>query len=571
MKSILVAFISLIILVPLLFFLPLGLSLQGKIIMISAAFLLAVVGIFSSEVVPIWLVGILLLVLIVFVSIILETRLKRVIFAQEKGDFVPNHSFPFETPSQHESRSFAEWNLEQKQMDVAEEEKAEMVQQVQMEEIQIETENNISLQEVAALQEESDSIDEIEELSITNTEDEPHELEEVSLNEESLAEGQDLSLSNGTMESQESFGEKFEEYTDEELFEFLEHRESQLNHSLEKTDEAADESSLVELEKLMESDEEQIDSLDSGKDEMKLQHIGEEESLTPIELFQEQKNDLPIEEKFPLEEKHELEEIREESDDIDPLETIDNHELEINISEIDNLNELEKINKQQTEENLAKDEEDKSIEFEGDEKQELMERDKTEINGAEEEKVERSFAHHATIDNVTKIEEPFNDLTMILSEEEKKYIESMNESDDEIYIDEKEKSTLNLFNEFTDEEDEAIDVRKYFQEEETNRNADRKTETSIQQQVFETILAQVELARGQLKDEKFEQLVKAFLHPSLPEQHYYTLSTILIEHYIRLKEKEKLHHLLEELKEKYIQYPIVNEQITYLYEHYFSE
>ncbi len=67
MENLIVAGISLLILIPILYFIPIGFTLKGKVLIAVASFLIGLIGIGASLVIPLWQTGLILL-LLVFVS-----------------------------------------------------------------------------------------------------------------------------------------------------------------------------------------------------------------------------------------------------------------------------------------------------------------------------------------------------------------------------------------------------------------------------------------------------------------------------------------------------------------------
>ncbi|MFC0415871.1 hypothetical protein ACFFHH_10385 [Cytobacillus solani] len=80
MENLLLAVISLVILVPIIYFLPLGLSSKGKILVIIISFFLANLGLLAQLSFPLWQTSLVLLVLVFLSSIVIDSRLKKVIY-----------------------------------------------------------------------------------------------------------------------------------------------------------------------------------------------------------------------------------------------------------------------------------------------------------------------------------------------------------------------------------------------------------------------------------------------------------------------------------------------------------
>jgi hypothetical protein len=82
------------------------------------------------------------------------------------------------------------------------------------------------------------------------------------------------------------------------------------------------------------------------------------------------------------------------------------------------------------------------------------------------------------------------------------------------------------------------------------------------------MVSQIDHARKQMTPHEFEKYVKEYLHPEISAQDYYTFASILIEHYIRQKELNKLQGLLADLREKFTDYPVLQMEIQYLFKQY---
>lgn len=117
-----------------------------------------------------------------------------------------------------------------------------------------------------------------------------------------------------------------------------------------------------------------------------------------------------------------------------------------------------------------------------------------------------------------------------------------------------------------DDPDNETDLNEIYSIEEENTEQDKSL--TMQQQVFSTIVRQLQIARKQMKSHEYESLIKDHLHEGLTAHDYYTLSSLLIEHFVINKETEKLKDLLFILKEKFNQYPILAMEIQYLSNRY---
>lgn len=91
MENLLLAIVSLVILVPIIYFLPLGLSTKGKILVTFVSFFLAIVGLFAQLSFSLWQTSLVLLLLVFLSSIVIDSRLKKIIYpplSKEKDFFL---------------------------------------------------------------------------------------------------------------------------------------------------------------------------------------------------------------------------------------------------------------------------------------------------------------------------------------------------------------------------------------------------------------------------------------------------------------------------------------------------
>lgn len=88
--------------------------------------------------------------------------------------------------------------------------------------------------------------------------------------------------------------------------------------------------------------------------------------------------------------------------------------------------------------------------------------------------------------------------------------------------------------------------------------------TKLQQELFQTLIEELKLAKKQKSDHDYELLVSSYLDDSLPHQDYYIFANMLIQQYVQTKNQEKLSQLLERLEDKFQAYPVVLAEINYL-------
>ncbi|MFD0047832.1 hypothetical protein ACFVHQ_00585 [Actinomycetes bacterium NPDC127524] len=92
--------------------------------------------------------------------------------------------------------------------------------------------------------------------------------------------------------------------------------------------------------------------------------------------------------------------------------------------------------------------------------------------------------------------------------------------------------------------------------------------TQLQQQMFQTLIDQIELARSTYSSSQFEELVKSHLNPDLPDLEYYTFASILVNHYIQKGDWDRLRHEIIELQSKFEKHSIIKEELQFLMDRY---
>ncbi|RLQ98044.1 MPP10 family protein [Falsibacillus albus] len=78
---------------------------------------------------------------------------------------------------------------------------------------------------------------------------------------------------------------------------------------------------------------------------------------------------------------------------------------------------------------------------------------------------------------------------------------------------------------------------------------------SIQKEMFQMMREQLVQYQKKLSPNQFEELVLAYLHPSLPDKDYYSFAKILMEHYILTANIEKLVIYANEIHDRFKAFP----------------
>jgi hypothetical protein len=81
MEELIVSVVSLIVLVPIIYYLPLGFTNKGKLVIVLAAFIFANLGMLARNTFPLWQIGLIILLILILTVYILDKRLSQFIFS----------------------------------------------------------------------------------------------------------------------------------------------------------------------------------------------------------------------------------------------------------------------------------------------------------------------------------------------------------------------------------------------------------------------------------------------------------------------------------------------------------
>lgn len=491
MGELVVSIISLIILIPIIYFLPLGLTNRGKGLLIIIAFVFANVGILAKSNFHIWQTALIILLLTALTVYILDRRFHHLLFSK---------------------------SVDEKQSDPLIQEVELPSETKQLNDVQMEQENNLSLIKDDEL-EVREMIHADREVEISELFDPEPEVRDDGLDMETA---------------------------------FLNERNETIVEEDIPVEEPMEKGYMADIESLLEDDE-----LEEATTAQRSNEIGEpEESHTSVELellnFEDKLEDSAKEEEVAF--NSEMDEIETETAE---LETVNPEEiLESELLEDGVLNELE----------LAQREVAASIVEEEDE---LLENEET--SAPEEFPIlKEEERNHALIemndeesDNLQTEEPLISDELAHFDEESPYEIEAEDTTLEEIV----ETAEFDTDREVGDLVDvvETDFISAISDEDETEKEEQTST---FQQQMFHTMVSQINLAKKQMSPQSYEQYVKEYLHPEMPIQEYYTFASLLIEHYIRQKELGKLEGILTDLSGKFTNYPVLDMEIQYLLKQY---
>jgi hypothetical protein len=99
----------------------------------------------------------------------------------------------------------------------------------------------------------------------------------------------------------------------------------------------------------------------------------------------------------------------------------------------------------------------------------------------------------------------------------------------------------------------------------------KKGKIELQQQMILSVVSQLRLSRHSIGQYEYESILKEQLKPNLDFKHYYSFASLLIEHYIQTKELDKLQELLQDLSSKSGGVPLIKEEINFLVQKYSNQ
>ncbi len=95
-----------------------------------------------------------------------------------------------------------------------------------------------------------------------------------------------------------------------------------------------------------------------------------------------------------------------------------------------------------------------------------------------------------------------------------------------------------------------------------------ENELPAERQFTDTFLQQIEHYEAVMEPDELEVFIKTHMSESLPDSVYFLVATELLKLYQNTKQLEKFHRLAVSLNVKYEHYPLLQEQIRFLYEQF---
>ncbi|WP_066365605.1 hypothetical protein [Neobacillus fumarioli] len=90
----------------------------------------------------------------------------------------------------------------------------------------------------------------------------------------------------------------------------------------------------------------------------------------------------------------------------------------------------------------------------------------------------------------------------------------------------------------------------------------------LQRKIIHTIVTQLKIVRKTMNPEDYEQLILKQMNVQLSVHEHFTFASMLMEHYIAIKDFGKLESLIDRIKEKIAGYPILEQQVEFIHGHY---
>lgn len=583
--------IFILILLPILYFIPIGISLKEKILIAIVSFILAEIGLFLNKFLGIWKTLLILVLLAVVITYIVETRIRprldndkggRKALPMENGDnqnaFITKDEPSF-VENDLDTENDGDYDLGQEAIDrlLSEMKKSK----------------DKKIDEPNAILENIHNSD----LNIQN-EDYIEPVEDIQNNKE---------ITDNELEVIQPVNSLFETETDINVNEieaklieegFIQDQELETDilpeKDLSQLAKSIDADFEIDFEKQLENQGSEDDSFEENKpyeDELLLERAQLFEQLDEIEgtVDREDLDDKnPFNEEGEIKTTESIEGIEDHIEEIVPIEQPDAEEpvetFETELDELDEVGSIEQLDAVQPAE---------SFEYVLDEL-EVIESDTQEAVG----EIEIKDSIESLLEELEEIE-PFASIEQTNEEEQVQSIESVLEELEEITPFEPEKlvHSNQLVEEILTEEinqqeieenhkimDDIEDittgeemqkgdtiVEEYVQEEKDDDNLIEEissTRSEIQRQMLQTMVEQINFSKSRLPDDKYEDLVRAYMQPALPAHEYYTFAYMLIEHYINKGQFDKLTILINALYNKFEKYPVIKLQLDYLIEKY---
>ncbi len=636
--------IFILILLPILYFIPIGVSLKEKVLIAIVSFLLAEIGLFLNQFLGIWKTLLILVLLAVVVTYIVETRIRPRLTdskggrstlldeSEENLDLFIKKEEPARLDSDIDSESDGDYDLGQEaidrlltEMNKSKIEHVEGIQDASLDNIH-KNDSNINNEDYIEPVEDSfinkeNTEDEIDVIEPVNTSlDSESDIEDFTQNQEAEVEDtpdeDPVQLAKSIdAKSEIDFEKLLEDHTSDgnyneennpydelllersQLFEQLDElegaNEKEGLDDIELNDEVEEEHSIESVEDIVDQLDEiipiqQVETTQTVESvESMLEELEEIEPLDQVEETQPEFEDTDVSVLEEIEEieptdvvkeapEESIESLLEELDDIEPIGQVDENKPEDSIeSKVEDLEDIEPIEQldddypvdsiKDASDDLDEIEELDLVEDQAEDATESVLEELNEIEPIEqvneEEPVETFESNLAELEEITlgELEKP---------DQSDHFVEEVLPEENELVVEEDLKIMDDLEDITTSEEIQKGDtiVEEYVLDQKEEEVSPERSE--IQRQMLQTMVSQINYSKSRVSDEEYENLVQAYMQPSLPALEYYTFAYMLIEHYIAKGQFEKLTVLINELYNKFDQYPVIKLQLEYLKEKY---
>lgn len=590
-------FIVILILIPILYIVPVSFNKKEKLLIAGLSFVLAELGLFTNKYLPLWKSILILLLLALIFTYFFETRLRPHLEKAKNDDkdslkkkrrsrdFSKNEVNHIEKPKLEENKDFGDFNLGQEAIDrlLFEKQQSKLINDsMHIEEltanktiqgVELEDEN-LQLTSQPVLSENQN-----------NTEDLGGVIEDSYNNTE---------LYSDFVEVQHLEKDKQEINIEKEIEEAISVDEEPLNFEEAKHDfEVEPELLELDLNKLSDEQNEQVDI-----NELQMQDVLDgllEENVQNDELGATDDADSSL---SASDEQVDLEELlsgQHDANDIVDVEKNDViHSVDLGDESLDasssseNEDELELLQRRSAlfdvlDGEAIIEEEKLFIEDHNDINEELIDDlsdiepidfdlEKEEIIRNEEQKINQDVLTEAPIENIADMAgniEVISEIgTFESSEINFETIAPLSDEKFEEILDINEDITTSVNTEENSTMSNDIYVNSEIQNDVVIDAVSAPKETKTQQQMLQTMLDYINLSKPSLSKIEYEELVRAHMHSELSDHDYYTFAYLLIEHYISQEQYGKLSSLLQDLDSKFSKYPILKQQLNYLFERY---
>ncbi|KEF39457.1 hypothetical protein M670_01225 [Schinkia azotoformans MEV2011] len=560
--------IFILILLPILYFIPIGISLKEKILIALVSFILAEIGLFLNKFLGIWKTLLLLVLFAVVVTYIVETRI-RPRMGNDKGG---RKALPMDNGNNQnalnikDEPSFLENDLDNESdgdYDLGQEAIDRLLTEMKKSKTeQIEEIPNASLADIHN-----------HDLDIQN-EDYIEPVENMQNNKE---------ITDDELEVIQPVNSLFEKETDfnvNEMKEFIDEPEEDLSQLAKSIDANFEIDFEKQLETYALDDNNYYEENKPYEAELLFERIQLFEHLEDIEggiakeVFEDIKLTDEVEEGQTINSFESIEDLLEEVDPNEqptaeePVESFENL-----LEELEEVGPIEEIDAVQPADSFESVLDDLDV-IESDTQEAV---DEIETNDSIKSSLEEleEIEPFALIEQ-TNEEEQVQSIESVLEEIipfEREQLGHSNQLVEEILTEENHKIMDDIEDITTSEEMQKGDtiVEEYVQEAKDDDNILEEISPSrseIQRQMLQTMVAQINFSKLRLPNDEYEDLVRAYMQPAMPAHEYYTFAYLLIEHYINNGQNDKLMILINELYNKFEKYPAIKLQLDYLIEKY---